>query len=61
MKVVRTTVAQVEKSSGRGPDDQAVAELKNKLLRRIADIGMDDEDLPAISAEIPLMVDGPHG
>jgi hypothetical protein len=60
MKVVRTTVAQVEESADRGPDDQAVAELKHKLLRRIVDIDIDDGDL-TVSADVPLMVDGPHG
>jgi hypothetical protein len=58
IKLVRTTVAQVEKSADRGPDDRAVAELKHDLLRRIADI---DDGNPPVSADIPLMVDGPHG
>lgn len=56
IKLVRTTIAQVENSTDLGPNDPAIAELKHNLLRRMADINDPD---PPVSTEIPLIEEGP--
>jgi hypothetical protein len=56
LKIVRTSVAQIEKIADLGPEDPAVAGLKHHLLRSIADF---DDVIPPISSEISLIADGP--
>ncbi len=56
IKLVRTTIAQVENTTDLGANDPAVAELKHNLLRRIADI---NDPTPPLSTDIPLIEDGP--
>jgi hypothetical protein len=56
LKLVRTTVAQVERTTELGANDPAVAELKRNLLRRIADI---NDPASSVSKNIPLIEEGP--